>query len=81
MLNLSDTTISSAFIKFKSIGCLDLWNSFLLTLILSNFNVKDTHSHTEQKPNSFIFVMLLFCTESVADIFSLVLFNLVFYFF
>ena len=36
---MSDITIWFTFIKSKSIGCLDLWNSFLLTLILSNFSV------------------------------------------
>ena len=30
-LNLSDTTIWSSFIKSKSIGYLDLWNTFLLS--------------------------------------------------
>ena len=38
-LNLSDITIWSTFIKSKLIGYLDLWNSFLLTTILSNFSV------------------------------------------
>ena len=37
-LNLSDTTILSTFIKSELIGYLDLWNSFLLTLILSSFS-------------------------------------------
>ena len=38
-LNLSDTTIWFTFTESMSTGCLDLWNSFLLTLRLSNFNV------------------------------------------
>ena len=38
-LNLSDTTIWFTFTEPMSTGCLDLWNSFLLTLRLSNFNV------------------------------------------
>ena len=66
------------FTKSKSIGCLDLWNSFLLTLILSNCKCLFTHSYTEQKKVHIYFVMLLFCTELVADSF---LFNLVFFFF
>ena len=38
-LNLCDTTILSVSTQSKSIACLDLRNSFLLTLILLNFNV------------------------------------------
>ena len=38
-LNLSDTTILSVIIESMSIACLDLLNSFLLILILLNFNV------------------------------------------
>ena len=37
-LNLSDTTIWFRFTVSISTGCLDLWNSFLLRLRLSNFN-------------------------------------------
>ena len=36
---LSDITIWSRFTKSKLAGCLDLWNSFLITTILSNFSV------------------------------------------
>ena len=53
-LNLSGTTIWSTFTKSKSIGCLDLWNSFSLTLTLSNVCVFS--------------VILLYCTDSVTDI-------------
>ena len=43
-LNLSDITIWSTFSDIKSIGSLDLWNSFLLSVILLNFSVFFTHS-------------------------------------
>ena len=38
-LNLSGTTIWPVVSQCKPISCLDLWNYFLLTLILSNFSV------------------------------------------
>ena len=38
-LNLSDTTIWSTFADNKSIASLDLWNSFLLSIILLSCSV------------------------------------------
>ena len=67
-LNLPDTTIWFTFTESMSTGSLDLWNSFLLTLRLSNFNVFSLILILSQ--NKLIYsLMLLFCTESVADIF------------
>ena len=65
-LNLSATTIWSVFIKFKSIAYLDLWNSFLLSLILSSFSVFLLILIILRK-NKTYFVTLLFPTESVLD--------------
>ena len=48
-LNLSDVTMCSVFTEIKLIGCLDLWNSFLLTQILSNFSVFSAISYIKKK--------------------------------
>ena len=80
-LNLSDIIIWSTVTKYKLLGCLDLWNYFLLILILSNFSVF-----------SLIFILSknkthLFCNDSFLCwiscwcFFSLILFDLVFFFF
>ena len=75
-LNLLDTTIWSMITGINSIGSLDLWNSFWLSLILLNFSV--FHSffiwRKTQKIKRFFFILNQFLI-----LFSLVLFNLVFF--
>ena len=64
-LNLSDITVLFISTKFKSIGCLDLWNSLLSILISSNF--KDIFMLSKIK---LIWTIILhFCIGLIADIF------------
>ena len=62
-----------------SIGCLDLWNSFLLTLTFSNFSVFSLILIILKK--LIYFVTLLFLLNQLLISFPLILFNLVFFFF
>ena len=78
-LNLSDTTLWSTFTDNKSIGSLDSWNSFLLSLILLNFSVFSLVSILRKKQKNICFLVLVFYIEPILDNFSLVLFNLVFF--
>ena len=56
------------FTNIKSIGSLDLKNSFLASLILSNFSVFSLILILS-KNKTHLFCNAFFCTESVADIF------------
>ena len=51
-LNLWDTTILSESTDNKSIGSLELWNLFLLSIILLNFNVFSLIIYIEKKINN-----------------------------
>ena len=76
-LNLSDISIWSTFTNIKSIGCLDLWNSFLLSLILSNFSVFSLIFYIKNKKLLLTPFLIL---NQFLILFSLVLFNFVFFF-
>ena len=61
LLNLSDTAIWSMFTNTKSIGSLDMWNCFLLTLILLNFSVFFSHVLYYAKNKKVIYFLALPC--------------------
>ena len=75
-LNLSDTITD-----IKSNGSLELWNSFLLSLIFLNFSVFWLILISRKKQKIVYFLALLFYTETILDIFFFGIFNLVFFFF
>ena len=77
-LHLSDTTIWYTFTENKSIGLLDVWNSFLLSIILLNFNVFLLIFILRKKQKLVYFLMLLFYTEPFLDIVFLIVFNFIF---
>ena len=70
----------STFTEKESIDSLDLWKKILLSLILLNFSVFSLTFYIKEKTKIIYFLTLLFYTEPILDIFSLVLFNLVFFF-
>ena len=79
-LNLSDTNILSILTKLKSIGCLDLWNSFLLSIILLNFSVFSVIFYTKKKTKNNLFFNDFFILNQFLITLFLVLFNLAFFF-
>ena len=81
-LNLLDATIWPTFTGNKSIGSLDLWNYFFLSLILLNFTVFSLIFYITEKNKNYLFLTLFFNTEPILDIyiFFWILFNLVFFF-
>ena len=61
LLNLPDTAIWSMFTNIKSIGSLDMWNCFLLTLILLNFSVFFSQVLYYAKNEKVIYFLALPC--------------------
>ena len=62
---LSDTTIWFTITDINSIGSLDLWNFFLLSLILLNFSVFSFILYIKEKTKTYYFLALLFYTEQI----------------
>ena len=76
-LNLPDTTIWSKSTENKSIGSLDLWNYFVLSLIMLNFSIFFIHLFVTENKNFICFLIFPFYIETILDIFfwySLILF-------